>query len=417
MNVWARLGIFPLFCYLCVITIINGTMKRFFFAIAVLAVAVSCSPKLYNTRSFDDAHFAALQEVIDNPSTPKDVAYSYTEAADLGLLGKVSNLTANPYHRFDTTAYKGMTKGERNQAVSPAGISVAFSTNSNSISIKAEWGDYVASPARNTMALSYRGFDLYIKDRNGKWLWAGTTGTASGKPEFEGVLVKNLPEGVKECLLYLPIYTEVKSCKIGVTVGSYIKKLDGQFRHRILFHGSSFTQGISTSRAGMSYPMQFMRANGFEVLGFGMSGNCKMQPYFADVVADTEADAYVFDAFSNPGYKTIRERLQPFIDRIIAAHPGKPLIFQQTIYREKRNFDAVENAKEQAKQDMASTLFNDLLKDPKYKDVYFIQTSADDSDRHEYSVDGTHPDDHGYYMWYKSIEKPILKILAKYGIK
>ena len=148
-----------------------------------------------------------------------------------------------------------------------------------------------------------------------------------------------------------------------------------------------------------------------------MSGNCKMQPYFAAVLENVDADAYVFDAFSNPDYKMIKERLQPFIDRMVAAHPGKPLIFQQTIRREARNFALTYDAKEQAKQDMASTLFDQLLKDPKYADVYFIQTCACEKDNHEYSVDGTHPDDHGYYLWSKSIEKPILAILAKYGIK
>jgi lysophospholipase L1-like esterase len=35
----------------------------------------------------------------------------------------------------------------------------------------------------------------------------------------------------------------------------------------------------------------------------------------------------------------------------------------------------------------------------------------------ETSVDGTHPGDYGYTLWAKSIEKPLLKILEKYGIK
>ena len=75
------------------------------------------------------------------------------------------------------------------------------------------------------------------------------------------------------------------------------------------------------------------------------------------------------------------------------------------------------DAFEQAKMDMASTMFDEILKNPKYKDVYFIQPDASVKGSHEYQVDGTHPDDHGYYMWSKSIEKPILKILKKYGIK
>ncbi len=391
-------------------------MKRFFLFSLLLVFAASCSPKLYNvTKAYNEDHFAKLQAVIDNPLTPKDATYSYTEASALGLVGKMFTDTPKAYMRIDTTRYKGMTKGEQYQAICSPGLAVTFSTNSSSISIKTVWSRLYNS--RNTMGISYRGYDLYIKDKKGQWLWAASGTTNNQKLEEEFVLIKNMPQGVKECLLYLPIYTPVESCKIGVTVGSYISPLPNQFRSKILFHGSSFTHGISTSRPGMSYPMQFERATGMEVLAFGMSGNSKLQPYFADVIADVEADAYVFDTFSNPGWQMIKERLIPFIDRIIEAHPGKPLIFQQTIYRESRNFNLVNDASEQAKQDMASTLFDTILKDPKYADVYFIQTNADSSGRHEYSVDGTHPDDHGYYMWFKSIEKPILSILAKYGIK
>ena len=390
-------------------------MKRLLPFLLLMAVS-ACSPKLYNvTRAYDSAHFAQLQQVMDNPSTPKDAGYSFTEAADIGLVGKMFYDTPVPYHRIDTARYKGMSSGENFQARCPAGLAVLFTTNSSAVSVKTKYGQPYT--AMNTMGIAYRGYDLYIKDKKGNWVWAGSGAIKPDKGEENLVLVKDMAPGEKECLLYLPLYTEVLSCQIGVTVGSYIRKLENPFRHKIVFHGSSFTQGISTSRPGMSYPMQFMRSTGMQVLAFGMSGNCKLQPYFAAVLEDVEADAYVFDAFSNPGYKTIQERLIPFIDRLIAAHPGKPIIFQQTIYRERRNFNRTVDAQEQAKQDMASSLFHELLKDPKYADVYFIQTNACEEGRHEYSVDGTHPDDHGYYLWAQSIEKPILTILAKYGIK
>jgi hypothetical protein len=35
----------------------------------------------------------------------------------------------------------------------------------------------------------------------------------------------------------------------------------------------------------------------------------------------------------------------------------------------------------------------------------------------ESSVDGIHPDDYGYYCWSRSIEKPLLRILRRYGIR
>ena len=72
------------------------------------------------------------------------------------------------------------------------------------------------------------------------------------------------------------------------------------------------------------------------------------------------------------------------------------------------------DATEKAKQEMAEKLMKEACK--KYKNVYFIQTNATD-ELHETSVDGTHPGDYGYTLWAKSIEKPLLKILRKYGIR
>ena len=41
------------------------------------------------------------------------VEYVYTEAADLTLIGKLMpGKTQNPYHRVDTTLYKGFTRRE-----------------------------------------------------------------------------------------------------------------------------------------------------------------------------------------------------------------------------------------------------------------------------------------------------------------
>lgn len=361
-------------------------MKRIALIAAIALIVSSCGVSYNKTQHFDDAHFVALQDRITNHTTPDNVKYVYTEASELNLVGKILDGTSNPYHRVDTVKYKGFTKSENKQVRCPAGLAVLFKTNSTSVSVKTKWGE--VSNMNTTMPLSYGGYDIYIKNAKGEWTWAGNSFAKPNKDEEVIVVVKNMNPGEKECMLYLPIYCEVLSCKVGVEEGATLEPLESPFRHRIAFHGSSYTHGISTSRPGMSYPMQFMRNTGFQVLGLGCSGNCKMQPYFADVMADVEADAYVFDSFSNPNYKMIKERLVPFIDRMIAAHPGKPIIFQQTIYREHRNFNDYVDAVEQAKMDMASTIFDEILKDKKYKDVYFIQPNACLDGVHEYSEIG-----------------------------
>lgn len=334
----------------------------------------------------------------------------FIEASELNLIGKLMD-TPNPYHRVDTVKYKGFTHGENIQVRCPAGLAVLFKTNSTVISVKSEFGwEYNAV---NTMPMAYRGYDLYIKDGDGEWLWAGSAAPRHGTKDVV-TLCQNMTADMKECMVYLPVYTELLSCKIGVEDSSDISYMESPFRHRVGIFGSSYTHGISISRAGMSYPMQFMRHTGVQILSLGCSGNCKLQDYFADVLCDAEVDALIFDGFSNPGAKMIEERLFPFIEKIQKAHPDIPLIFQQTIYRERRNFDTGTDKNERAKQEMAEKMMKEACR--KYKNVYFIRTNATDG-LHETSVDGTHPGDYGYFLWSKSIEKPVMKILKKYGLK
>ena len=348
-----------------------------------------------------------------NPTypTPKNVEYVYTEASDLTLIGKIMD-TPNPYHRVDTVQYKGFTKTENFQVRCPAGLAVVFRTNSGSITLQAT-GNF-SWRSNSTMRLASHGYDLYIRQADGSWRWARNVAPTISEPEAVLTLVKNMAPTMKECLLYLPIYSELTSLKIGVEKGSILEAGEAPFRHRVAIFGSSYTHGISTSRAGMSYPDQFSRHTGIQMLSLGCSGRCRLQPYFAEVLADVEADAYVFDAFSNPDAPVIEERLFPFIERLRAAHPGKPLIFQQTIRREGRNYDTVLDEVESAKQAMADSLMAIAVE--RYPDVYYIRPNAT-SPLHEATVDGTHPDDYGYYLWMLSIEQPLLDILKRYGIE
>jgi len=341
----------------------------------------------------------------------------YVEATDLTVLGKAFYDTPNPYHRVDTEKYKGFTEGEQNILHCTPGMSIVFRTNSRSIQTATHWGFIYAGSS--TARTSSKGYDLYIKSNDGKWVFAAcnsTTKYKKGQPEPDIIkLISDMDGSMHECLIHMASYSEVLSLQIGVDEDAVIEAIPSPFRNKILFHGSSFTHGVSTSRPGMSYPLQFQRSTGMEIIGLGMSGRSRLQNYMIPVLADIEADAYVFDTFSNPDSATICRRLMPFIDGLIKAHPGKPLIFQRTIYRESRNFNTQKDAVEKAKAEAVETMFAKILGNPKYKDVYLITPNA--SFNNETSVDGTHPDNYGYWLWEQSIEQPILDILKKYGIK
>ena len=360
-------------------------MKRVF-SILALAAATLCCPSLFAQTA-------------------------YTEASTLTLTGKLFPDTPNPYHRIDTVKYKGFTPTENLQIRESSGIAVAFRTNSTYIDVLTEYGT-IQYPM-NTNGISAKGYDLYIRE-NGKWVFAAAGANGNGNEARVLHLINNLDGQMHECLMYLPLYSEVRSVKIGIREGAVIEAIPNPFRHRVGIFGSSYTHGSSTSRGGMAYPAQFTRNTGIQLLSIGCSGNCRLQSYFADALADADVEALIFDSFSNPSLAQVNERLFPFIEKLQAAHPGKPLIFQRTIRRESRNFNTEAEKFEQDRIDLADSLMKIACK--KYKDVYYIYPDATSPD-HLASVDGVHPSNYGYTLWAKSIEKKILRILRKYGIK
>ena len=333
----------------------------------------------------------------------------FKDATQLTLTGKLFEDTPNPYHRVDTVRFKGFTESENIQVRCAAGLAVLFRTDASTLSLRCRYG--YQNRANNTMGLALRGFDLYIRTDDGRWQFAASK---EGKEGEAVKLISHMDGSLKDCMLYLPMYSELYSLEIGVPEGAVLEALESPFRHRVGIFGSSFTQGISISRTGMSYPDQFTRDTGVQMLSLGCSGNCKLQPYFAEVLKAADVDALVFDAFSNPAGETIRDRLFPFIEKIQESHPDIPLIFMQTIHRCSSHYDLERRKVEQAKHDAAEEMMKEACK--RYKNVYFIRPCANDS-HHETSVDGTHPDDYGYTLWARSIEKPILRILRKYGLK
>ncbi len=354
-----------------------------------------------------------LLDVLDAPSSSSETKLQFTEASDLTLLGKVFPDTRKPYERMDFKRFGGWDRNDRNLLEMSSGIMVSFRTDAPEISVKP-----IFKSLSNSKSSGYavRGFDLYIRE-NGKWVWAGdcayrsTIETENGRVR---TLVREMAPGMKECLLYLPTYSKETSVKIGIPEGYTIEKGDNPFRHRICLHGSSFMHGANTSRAGQTVPGFLTRSTGLQFCSLGVSGDCKMQPQFANALKEADVDAFVFDAFSNGSDESIEANLFNFIETIQSAKPGVPLIFLGSIRMERDNFNTQKAEQDGKRVAKGEELIAKAVK--KYKDVYFIKSNAADP-AHDTTADGVHPADWGYHLWAESIREPLLKILRKYGIR
>ncbi len=367
----------------------------------------------------------ALLVVCSGATAQKNV--KWVDAQSLTHLGKLCK-TTNPYHRVEVSSYPELNQREAQLLRKSAGESILFETNSTTIWVRPKFG--YARESSGMPRNSSCGFNLYI-EKDGAWTWAASKSNSiytikdgvATTVDKNGVrlldkplnLIANMDNSQKQCLIYLPLYSELMHLEIGVEEGAEIKAVENPFRHKIAIFGSSFTHGSCASAAGQTYPAFLQRQTGLYFCGLGMSGNSKLQPVIGRILGGTDADAIVVDAFSNPNIKTIDERIDLFIGEIRAQRPEVPIIFLRTIHRESRNFDLKSDKREQERIDHVEKVMERVK--TTYDHVYFINVKDQTGTDHETSADGTHPTSWGYKRWADAIQKPLLKILKKYGIK
>lgn len=338
-------------------------------------------------------------------------AEKWVDARDLAIHGHTQKCEQHPYHRIDHAA-TNLNKKLATMAEEAAGLYVSFKTNSSFIA--ASWS-IVPHRTRNNMSMIIqRGLDLYIK-QDGEWRYAQSSRITPDPAvtSYKKLLVKRLPKEEKEFMLYLPGWSEVKSLQIGIEEGATIEGTPSPFRHKVVVYGSSITHGACASRAGMTYTAIMSRNLGIDFINFGFAGQCMMQPEFLEILQKCEADAFIFDTFSNPSAKVIEARLANFVEGITKAHPGKPLIFIQSAIPLETCVDPGKRAKRELRFATAARIMKELQK--QYKDIYLLDVK--DVIGKDGSADNTHPNDLGFSRFVDTYQPKIAKILRKYGIK
>lgn len=344
------------------------------------------------------------------PLCGQDIAKQvYYDAREFTLIGKAAP-TPEFYHRVDTAKYNDLPAVVKRLFTNSSGLAIMFKTNSNVISAK--WSTVNPRSMNNMTDIAHKGLDLYIK-RNGKWIFAGVGRPTGNSTKAE--LVNYMADGEKECLLYLPLYDELKSLEIGISESCYIKPIPNPFSRQVIIYGSSIVQGASASRPGMAYPARMSRSLGIDFINFGLSGNGKMEGTVADMIKDMKAEAYILDCVPNPNPEEITERTAYLVKTIRKHHPKAPIIMISGGWRENANFNV--KLKEQVlKKNENFKKEYEKLKDSGVKDLYYIEGNRLGDD-HEGSTDSIHPNDLGFERMLQEIQPAIADILHQHGIK
>ncbi len=333
-----------------------------------------------------------------------DIEGKFIQADSLTWVGKASD-TKKIYHRVDTAIYKKMPQKVKSLFTNSAGVAIAFTTNSTSVSAK--WSVKDGKGLPNMPDVNSMGLDLYIK-KDGTWRYAGI-----GRPEgaySEQMIVTNMDTLTKKCLLYLPTYDEITSLEIGVDKSSFIKPSASPFEGKYVIYGSSITQGASASRPGLAYPARMARATGLNFINLGLSGNGKMEAPVIEMLGDIVCDAYIMDCIANPSPEEIMERAPYAIRYLRKKHPETPIIFIQSVLREKGLFDEKVRLKSKQQNEAIERVFNDLEKE-QIPHLYLIKENNFLGTDNEGTIDGVHPNDIGFDRMIRVIQPAILSIL------
>ena len=205
-----------------------------------------------------------------------------------------------------------------------AGICVRFASDSPAIHCR--WTVLKSNLAMPHMpATGVSGVDLYVQASSGfRWLATGRP----TNPTNSVALVTGLPKQQREYVLYLPLYNGVSSVELGVTKEASISSLprEDKAAKPIVFWGTSITQGGCASRPGMVHTAILGRRFNSPVINLGFSGNGKMEPEVAELLAEIDAAIYVIDCLPNCTASEVKERTAPLVQILRKARPATPIV-------------------------------------------------------------------------------------------
>jgi len=264
-----------------------------------------------------------------------------------------------------------------------AGMCLRFTTDATSIRVR--WTLREGNLAMPHMpATGVSGIDLYTRTDDGQWTFGG-----NGRPTAKSNEASfGVAPGV-ECLLFLPLYNGVESVQVGIPKEKTLSKPAGSPEtpnKPLVFYGTSITQGGCASRPGMACTALVRRQLDVPVINLGFSGNGRMDPEMAALLAELDPAVYVLDCLWNMRPAEVSERVAPFVRTLRASRPDTPILLVED--------SSVSNTTPTEKGTILRRIHEDL-KAEGIPGLHFLSNRDMLGTNGDGTVDGCHPNDVG----------------------
>lgn len=310
---------------------------------------------------------------------------------------KIYGLIAGEYSRVPAEVRALMHDGLRDLSFQTSGGRIRFNTNSEKLTVNMEVLD---EPGMAHMPSSGSSGLDFFEGVGQEMKYIATRQPACGQKNLETEV--SLSKGDKTITIYLPLYNGVHSLQIGVEAGATVTAPPPYARAKpIVFYGSSITQGGCATRTANSYCAMLARYFDHDFINLGFSGAARGEQFMAEYIAELDMSCFVMDYDHNaPNPEHLQETHLPFLQTILAKQPELPVII---LSKPDTSFSAIDLAR----RDIVRASYERLLAE-KYH-VYFIDGGDlfGTADRDCCTVDGTHPNDLGFYRM-AQVVKPVL---------
>jgi len=332
---------------------------------------------------------AQVQEntLISRAEAKVDSSIAWYDVEKIGVEGKGWNDTESYYDRLPARARDLVRKPVWELSRDATGLCVRFASDAKAIGVAWDGGDGMPHMA----ATGKSGVDLYVK-RDGAWRFLRV-----GKPGMQRTalkLIDELPGVPTEYLLYLPLYNQVTNAEIGVPVGAKLWRLQQPPGRPIVFYGTSITQGGCASRPGMPHTAILGRWLDREIINLGFSGNGRLEPEMAGLLAELDPEVYVIDCIPNVSER-IGELIAPFLKIIREKRPETSILLVEDV----RPADSTANR-------LLREAWRTLV-DGGDKNLYYLEAVGMIGADGEATVDGRHPSDLGFMRMAEWLRRPI----------
>lgn len=350
---------------------------------------------------------------VDRNLAPTEVKWDGMKSWDVNqppfkLYGACRAEGETDFKRLPHDVAARINDGVKRLYTNTAGIRLRFKTDSKKIIIRATWDVFTVFDHMPRTGVSC--FDLYADGRYVNVLRPGVVSEGEFRisPDKGYESSYTFPDKkMRDLTLNFPLYNDVTSLVIALDEDAQVLPGD-EYAHTtpIVYLGSSITQGGCASHPGNSYQAIISRRLDTDYINLGFSGSCRAEVEMAEYIAGLKMSMFVYDYDHNAPNPEHLEKTHERLFKILREkQPDLPVLMISTAdqcFRE--NTDV-------RKAIIRRTWENAVAAGD--KNVYFLdgQTIYQDVGLDYCTVDGTHPNDLGFWCMANAIGAEIQKIM------